>query len=90
MTATEEKKKVKLEGQTLSDTIRANVFKALGKPDGMVRINLTNVFDNRWRMNIWTKVSESGGIVRATISDTFFLQVGEQGQILHPEIVKKY
>lgn len=56
----------------------------------MIRINLTNVFDNRWRMNIWTKVSESGGIVRAKISDTFFLHVGEQGQILHPEIVKKY
>lgn len=89
MTATEEKK-VKLEGRTLSDTIRTNVFRALGKPDNMIRINLTNVFDNRWRMNIWTKVSESGGIVRAKISDTFFLHVGEQGQILHPEIVKKY
>lgn len=88
--ATEEKKKVKLEGQNLSDTIRSNVFKALGKPENMVRINLVNVFDNRWRMNIWTKISESGGIIRAQISDSFFLHVDEQGGIVHPAIEKKY
>jgi hypothetical protein len=92
MTATEEpkSKKFKLEGQTLADTVRTNVFKALGKPDNMIRINLVNVYDNRWRMNIWRKLGESGGIVRSTISDSFFLQVDDQGGIISPVIEKKY
>ena len=85
-----EVKKTKLTGKALQDTIIANLLKALGKPENLFKVKALNVFDNRWRVDVWSKLGESAGIVRALITDSFFLHVNDEGKILGPAIEKKY
>lgn len=85
-----EAKKAKLSGMALTDTVSNNLLAALGKPENLLKVRAVNVYDNRWRVDVWTKIGESAGIVRALITDSFFLHVGEDGKIISPHIDKKY
>jgi len=85
-----EVKKNKLTGVALVDTVSTNLMAALGRPSNLLKVRSVNVFDNRWRVDVWTITGESAGIVRAVISDSFFLHVTDEGKIVSPVIEKKY
>lgn len=96
MTATEspaQTKPVRSRPNTnLAGTVTANVLKALGTPEGYIKTKATNVFENRWRVDIWvaTPTVLHCAIQKAHISDSFFLIVDDSGTITNTEIVKKY
>lgn len=76
----EEKKKADIQ------PIKEIVLKILGKPKDFMKIDAINVYDNRYRVNIWVK-NDNG----AKISDNFFVKF-DSGQIIScdPPLNKKY
>jgi hypothetical protein len=76
---------------SLVGTVTANVLKALGTPPGYIKTKACNVFDNRWRVDVWVQVDDGvpRAITKASISDSFFLQVDVDGNIIG-QIEKKY
>lgn len=66
--------------------IRNMVVNILGKPKDFIKADAINVYDNRWRVNIWAK-----GPNGAKISDTFFIKFTD-GQIISsdPPLNVKY
>ena len=66
--------------------IKEIVLKILGKPKDFMKIDTINVYDNRYRVNIWVKGNNG-----AKISDNFFVKF-ENGQIVScdPPLNKKY
>ena len=67
------------------ELIEDAVLKIMGKPKNFYQINALNVYDNRWRVDIWTSYvakDSMTGLDSYKISDSYFCHV--QGN----EIVK--
>jgi hypothetical protein len=73
------------------DKVTASLLGSLGIPPGFQKIKAINVYENNWRVDVYTKAQiEIECIVsRMEISDSFFIRVDENGKILTP-ISKKY
>lgn len=39
------------------DEVLSALFAQVSKPDGIVRVNCVNVFDSRWRINLWASLN---------------------------------
>lgn len=50
----------KKEPTTPPSLVEELLFKQVEKPKGVQAIKITNVFDNRYRINVWVKVEENG------------------------------
>lgn len=76
----------------LRDKIVISVLKALGTPPGYYQTKASNVFDNRWRVDVWATVQQAnpGSIAITVITDSFFVIVNEDGKIMSPVITQKY
>lgn len=73
-----------------TDKVARNVLNALGMPPGFQKIRATNVYDNRWRVDVFQKSKGGEGMVTRThICDSFFLTTDGSGNI-EQEIIKKY
>jgi hypothetical protein len=74
------------------DNVVRNVLNNLGTPPGYYQTKATNVYDNRWRVDIWTTVQQSnlGCIAKTIITDSFFVVADEKGNVVSPIIEKKY
>ena len=46
----------------LIEKIQTKVLNRLGKPPGLMSVHCVNVFDNNWRINVWTKGFTDGGV----------------------------
>jgi hypothetical protein len=76
----------------LLNKIVLNVLKALGTPPGYYQTKASNVFENRWRVDVWATVEQSNTstIAQTVITDSFFVVADEQGKVVSPIITKKY
>lgn len=65
------------------------VFKALGRPVDLLKVTCSNVYHNRYRVNIFRHTAEDN---RNHITDTFFVVYDVEKGILEsrPPIEKKY
>ena len=68
------------------ETIRARVLAALGRPAGLVKVAVMPLWDDHFRVNVWTSGETS------SIPDSYFVTADERGTILHsePPIERRY
>jgi hypothetical protein len=76
----------------LQEKVARNVLNALGTPPGFLQIKACNVYDNRWRVDIWARQKQEteGVITKTHIPDSFFCIVDDAGNLISPQIEKKY
>ena len=76
--------------------LKEDVLKKLGKPPKLIKITAANVFDNRWRVDVWiTKEVQTGysTVDSPSLPDghSFFCTIKQGGKIIYkPEIKKLY
>ena len=78
----------------LTATIKKRVLQRLDKPKNLYMIKAINVFNNKWRINIYTSIRPSGFVGLAPayeIADSFFCEWTNGGRLkCNPPIQKKY
>jgi len=79
---------------SIEEAIKAKTMKKLGKPHNFFKIDAHHLWDNKWRVNVWSKgVGTGEGVVPAfEITDSFFVEVSKDNNRMtsSPRIVKKY
>ena len=79
--------------EELKEAIEQKVLKRLGKPPSFHKVEARHLWDNKWRVNVWTKFYNSADKVVPgfAISDSFFVEVSKANRVsASPKIVKKY
>ena len=73
---------------TLNDLIGEQVVHGLGKPDDLLKVQVRQVGNDRYRVNIFVGKDITSG----RIADSFFLTADAEGNILtsSPEIARVY
>jgi hypothetical protein len=73
-----------------SEDVRTAVLTALGKPVDLLKVTVANVYNNRYRVNVFRAVIEDSD--RVHLTDSFFVIVDDDGEVFsfRPEIVRKY
>jgi hypothetical protein len=79
----------------LQSFIEEQVITKLGKPKELDFIRSGNVFDNRWRVDVWCYFDSMVTIMAiksSKIKHSYFIRVDEHGKIIDssPEINKEY
>ena len=79
----------------LQSFIEEQVITKLGKPTELNFIRSSNVFDNRWRVDVWCYFDSVVTIMptkSSNIKHSYFIRVDEHGKITNssPEIIKEY
>jgi hypothetical protein len=59
------------------------LFKQVEKPKGTQAIKIANVFDNRYRINVWVKVEENG-LEKNKIHSSYFAHLNGDSLTLQP------
>lgn len=54
-----------------SETIKELLFKQVEKPNGFISFKAVNVFDNRYRINLWVQYEEDG-LTRTKVGASYF------------------
>lgn len=93
MTATATKKENKESKPSLSPVIvMKNLHDIVGVPDNYSHSRGFNVFENRWRINVYsfTKTDIPTLIKKMHIAASYFLQVDSAGQIINPTELQKF
>lgn len=72
----------------LNDVVRKQVVRSLGSPDGLLKVQVVPIGQDRYRVNVFVGKTVTSG----RIADSFFLSTDEEGTILtsSPEIVRLY
>lgn len=63
-------------------TIENFVFNQIDKPANFARIKIVNVYDNRYRINIWTTMEEFG-FTKQKITKSYFAKFTGNNLILN-------
>jgi hypothetical protein len=85
---TEEQETQLQQDSTTEATIIQTVIEKLGTPPNFSHVNAVNVFNNRWRVNVYDK--QPGFIEKRTIVASFYCIVNKKGEIKSPEIKKQF
>jgi hypothetical protein len=86
----ESMKKTSDTGEVQEEHVIEMVFKKIGKIPNFLKISARNVFDNNWRVNIWTHYQNGVNVCAIyEISYSFFCTI-EGGEIVesNPEITR--
>lgn len=67
-------------GRTRSDSIRAGVLAALGRPAELYRVTVAPLWGNRFRVNVMT-----GSAAGVEIPNSYFVTADDAGKILGAE-----
>ena len=75
--------------------VKEQVLNKLGKPKNLNFIRASNIFENRWRIDVWCHFDSTVTIMPTKCSKIFhsyFAHTGPDGQIIYsnPEIKKEY
>jgi hypothetical protein len=72
----------------LNDLIRKQVVGSLGSPDDLLKMQVSPIGEDRYRVNVFVGKDATSG----RIADSFFLTTDKEGKILRstPEIVRLY
>tara|TARA_Y100000310_G_C20464384_1_gene706908 strand:- start:555 stop:866 length:312 start_codon:yes stop_codon:yes gene_type:complete len=81
--------------EEIKSFIEEQVINKLGKPKNLNFIKTGNVFDNRWRVDVWCYYDSANTMMPTQCSKIFhsyFIHADEDGKIINssPEIVKEY
>ena len=79
----------------LKSFVEEQVIAKLGKPTELNFVRASNVFDNRWRVDVWCYFDSTVTIMptkSSNIKHSYFIHVDEHGKIIDssPEINKEY
>jgi|694.fasta_scaffold86727_1 hypothetical protein len=91
MTATATKKEQKQFKEISSEIVMKNLHDKIGIPDNYSHSRGFNVYDNRWRINVYSLVRTDIPtlIKRLFISNSYFVEVDKEGQIVRPKEIQK-
>jgi len=75
--------------------VEEQVLNRLGTPSNLNFIRASNVFDNRWRVDVWCYHEVEGTLSSTSnskIDYSYFIHADEQGKIINssPEIKKEF
>tara|TARA_B100000809_G_scaffold235387_1_gene253552 strand:- start:385 stop:735 length:351 start_codon:yes stop_codon:yes gene_type:complete len=81
--------------EELKSFIEQQVVTKLGQPPSLNFVRASNIFDNRWRVDVWCNYDSTETIVKTKCSHIFhsyFIHVDKHGKITKsdPEIKKEY
>ena len=88
-------KQKRTEPVDFTDFVKEQVLNKLGKPKNLNFIRASNIFENRWRVDVWCYFDSTETIMPTKCSKIFhsyFIRTGTDGQIIYsnPEIKKEY
>jgi hypothetical protein len=63
-----------------SDDVCCLLFKQVQKPEHYMMCKATNVYDNKYRINVYTKHEEEG-LFKQRISNSYFAKLNETGSL---------
>jgi protein involved in sex pheromone biosynthesis len=91
MTATATKKEQKQVKEISSEIVMKNLHDKIGIPYNYSHSRGFNVYDNRWRINVYSLVKTDIPtlIKRLFISNSYFVEVDKEGQIVRPKEIQK-
>lgn len=81
MTELEEKVEKKTKKKPSEDAILTSLFTQVVKPSDVVKISCVNVYNNRYRINIWTSVPHAFMPKNGKISVSYFVTVDVDGSV---------
>ena len=81
--------------EELESFVKEQVINKLGKPKNLHFIRASNIFENRWRIDVWCYFDSKETIMPTKCSKIFhsyFAHTDTDGQIIYsnPEIEKEY
>ena len=90
-TATATKKEPKQVKEISSEIVMKNLHDKIGVPPNYSHSRGFNVYDNRWRINVYSfiKTDIPSLIKRLFISNSYFVEVDKEGQIVRPTEIQK-
>lgn len=59
------------DGKLNDEIIKSLLFKQVERPKGLVAVKAINVFDNRYRINLWAQYDEDG-LTKIKIAASYF------------------
>lgn len=60
------------------DDIKDMLFKQVERPKGLLSVRAINVFDNRYRINLWVQ-HEEDGLTKTKIGASYFAVIDDEG-----------
>ena len=74
---------VKRQDPHLENIVRQAVLEQLGKPPRLNKVRCHNVFDNRWRVNVWTEYDGGVEMVYTShrIEHSYFCRLSDDGEV---------
>ena len=82
--------------QELEEFVKEQVLQKLGTPENFSHITAGNMWDNRWRVNVWCFHKSQSDVISIvnvqSIDYSYFIHTSEDGTIIKssPEIEKEY
>ena len=58
------------------------LFEQVSKPSDFLMCRAINLYDNRYRVNLYSETEEDG-LLKRRISQSYFTSLSENGQVLH-------
>jgi hypothetical protein len=84
----EEEKTETKPNEHLKDFVAEQVLKLVGTPLNFSHVNAVNLFDDRWRINVYDKTP--GFIEKRKIVASFYCITDKKGKVVSPEIKKMF
>ncbi len=80
---------------SLEESVKKQVLELLGRPKNLHKITARNLWDNRWRVNLWCTHIQQADVSEVEvhlIDYSYFIHTSDTGEIINsdPEIVKEY
>lgn len=66
------------------------VLRRLGTPRALYRVTATNLWNNHYRVNVYCQGDSSRAIRPVVMTDSFFVDVTDDGIVADPPIVHRY
>lgn len=63
-------------------TMESQILKALGIPPNLNKVQISNVGDHRWRVNIRVNAPSNNTVTVTKIAHSFYLKTDEKGKII--------
>lgn len=65
----------------MSEEIEKLLFKQIERPKNLYAVKSVNLFENRYRINVWVEVTEDG-LAKKKIASSYFARLNDDGLVL--------
>jgi len=75
-----------------ADKVIEKILNRLGKPPSLHHVDATNVYSNKWRVNVWIEDVAAGMVAKSyAIKHSFFCELTDSGSLkVTPKIERLY